>query len=128
MLHPCPPRPLPLYSGGPRESIPKSPPAQHNKTFGKQDATPALASTGPPRPGSGSRKRFERAVELGGLSEGRHIGTHTFCNPYARRLLMTGVPINYLSRWLGHKSIQTTLIYLYIEMIPDPAGSLEKAP
>ena len=25
---------------------------------------------------------------------------------------MNGIPINYLSRWLGHSSIQTTLIYL----------------
>ena len=30
--------------------------------------------------------------------------------------------INYLSRWLGHSSIQTTLIYL--EIVPDPTGSL----
>ena len=31
-------------------------------------------------------------------------------------------PINYLSRWLGHSSIQTTLIYL--ELVPDPDGEL----
>ena len=30
--------------------------------------------------------------------------------------------INYLSRWLGHSSIQTTLIYL--ELVPDPTGNL----
>ena len=41
---------------------------------------------------------------------------------YARHLLMNGIPINYLSRWLGHSSIQTTLIYL--ELVPDPSGSL----
>ena len=28
------------------------------------------------------------------------------------QLLMDGIQINYLSRWLGHSSIQTTLIYL----------------
>ena len=33
---------------------------------------------------------------------------------------MNGIPINYLSRWLGHSSIQTTLIYL--ELVPDPTG------
>ena len=33
-------------------------------------------------------------------------------------LLVNGIPINYLSRWLGHSSIQTTLIYL--EIVPDP--------
>ena len=48
-------------------------------------------------------------------------GTHT-----PRHLLMNGIPINYLSRWLGHSSIQTTLIYL--ELVPDPTGSLAAVP
>ena len=67
-----------------------------------------------------------RAVELGTLPEGRHVGTHTFRHSYARHLLLHGVPINYLSRWLGHKSIQTTLIYL--ELVPDPSGRLAGVP
>ena len=46
-------------------------------------------------------------------------------NPRAR-LLMNGIQINYLSRWLGHSSIQTTLIYL--ELVPDPSGSLDRVP
>ena len=29
----------------------------------------------------------------------------------AHHPLMNGIPINYLSRWLGHSSIQMTLIY-----------------
>ena len=41
-------------------------------------------------------------------------------------LLMNGISINYLSRWLGHSSIQTTLIYL--ELVPDPTGSLAMVP
>ena len=32
---------------------------------------------------------------------------------------MNGIPINYLSRWLGHSSIQTTLIYLELGAGPD---------
>ena len=35
-------------------------------------------------------------------------------------------PDKFLSRWLGHSSIQTTLIYL--EPVPDPLGSLERVP
>ena len=35
---------------------------------------------------------------------------------------MNGMPINYLSRWLGLSSIQTTPIY--VELVPDPTGSL----
>ena len=35
----------------------------------------------------------------------------TLRHSYARHLLLNGIPLNYLSRWLGHPSIQTTLIY-----------------
>ena len=72
------------------------------------------------------QEAVERAVTLGALPAGRHVGTHTFRHSYARHLLMHGVPINYLSRWLGHRSIQTTLVYL--ELVPDPAGKLATVP
>ena len=68
----------------------------------------------------------ERAEWLGAIASGRRVGTHTLRHSYARHLLMHGVPINYLSRWLGHSSIQTTLIYL--ELVPDPTGSLAAVP
>ena len=57
---------------------------------------------------------------------GRKIGTHTLRHSYARHLLMNNIQINYLSRWLGHSLIQTTLIYL--ELVPDPSGSLDREP
>ena len=63
-----------------------------------------------------------KAEELGSIPPGRHISNHTLRHSYARHLLVSGIPINYLSRWLGHSSIQTTLIYL--ELVPDPTGSL----
>ena len=68
----------------------------------------------------------KRAEELGAIASGKRIGTHTLRHSYARHLLMNGIPINYLSRWLGHSSIQTTLIYL--ELVPDPTGSLAMVP
>ena len=68
----------------------------------------------------------KRAVSLGALPETRKVGTHTFRHSYARHLLLHGVPINYLSRWLGHKSIAATLIYL--ELVPDPAERLAAVP
>ena len=68
----------------------------------------------------------KRAEELGAISPGKRVGTHTLRHSYARHLLMNGIPINYLSRWLGHSSIQTTLIYL--ELVPDPSGSLAAVP
>ena len=67
-----------------------------------------------------------RAEVYGGLPTGRRIGTHTFRHSYARHLLMHGIPINHLSRWLGHASITPTLVYL--ELVPDPAGSLAAVP
>ena len=68
----------------------------------------------------------KRAEELGAIAPGKRVGTHTLRHSYARHLLMNGIPINYLSRWLGHSSIQTMLIYL--ELVPDPTGSLAAVP
>ena len=69
----------------------------------------------------------KRAEELGAIAPGKHISTHTLRHSYARHLLMKkGIPINYLSRWLGHSSIQTALIYL--ELVPDPTGSMAAVP
>ena len=68
----------------------------------------------------------KRAEELGAIAPGKRVGTHTLRHSYARHLLMNGIPINYLSRWLGHSSIQTTLLYL--ELVPDPTGSLAAVP
>ena len=67
-----------------------------------------------------------RAEELGAIPPGRHIANYTLRHSYARHLLLYGIPINYLSRWLGHSSIRTTLIYL--ELVPDPTGSLASVP
>ena len=68
----------------------------------------------------------KRAEELGAIAPGKQVSTHTLRHSYARHLLINGIPINYLSRWLGHSSIQTTLIYL--ELVPDPTGSLAMVP
>ena len=67
-----------------------------------------------------------RSGELGAIVSGRKIGTHTLRHSYARHLPMNSIQINYLSRWLGHSSIQTTLVYP--ELVPDPSGSLERVP
>ena len=72
------------------------------------------------------RAAKEKAVDAGTIPAGRRISSHTLRHSYARHLLVNGIPINYLSRWLGHSSIQTTLIYL--ELVPDPTGSLATVP
>lgn len=72
------------------------------------------------------REATAGAQEAGAISPGRKISNHTLRHSYARHLLTSGIPINYLSRWLGHSSIQTTLIYL--DLVPDPTGSLAMVP
>ena len=67
-----------------------------------------------------------RATEAGQIPRGRVVGTHTLRHSYARHMLLNGIPLNYLSRWLAHGLIQTTLVYL--ELTPDPSGSLESVP
>lgn len=68
----------------------------------------------------------EKAVERGAIAPGRKISTHTLRHSFARHMLMHRVLINYLSRWMGHSSIQTTLIHL--ELVPDPEGSIRGVP
>ena len=69
---------------------------------------------------------MKRAEDLGPTAPGNRVGTHTLRHSYARHLLMNNFPFNYLSRWLGHSSIQTILIYL--ELVPDPTDSLAAVP
>ena len=64
--------------------------------------------------------------KLGAIAPGHRIVTHTLRHSYARQLLTNGIQINYLSRWLGRSSIQTTLIYL--KLVPGPSGSLDQVP
>ena len=68
----------------------------------------------------------KRAIELGVIAPGLRVSNHTLRHSYARHLLAHGRPINFVSRWLGHASIHPTLIYL--ELVPDPTGSLASVP
>ena len=69
------------------------------------------------------QKAVQHAEEQGFIAKGKKVGTHTLRHSYARHLLSNGVPIHMLSVWLGHSSIETTLIYLKI--IPDPLHVLD---
>lgn len=67
-----------------------------------------------------------RATAMGQLAPGRRVGTHTLRHSAARHWLANAVPINFVQRWLGHSSLQTTLIYL--EILPDPLGQIARVP
>ena len=71
-------------------------------------------------------RAVEKTVLRGDLEPGRAITTHKFRHSCARHWLANGIPINYVSRWLGHASIQSTLVYL--ELLPDPMGSIAHLP
>jgi integrase len=73
-----------------------------------------------------TKAALAKAQELGSIPPGRWVGTHTLRHSAARHWLASGVPINVVSRWLGHSSIQTTLIYL--EILPDPTGFMDRVP
>lgn len=53
-----------------------------------------------------------KAKKLGAVLGTWRVRSHTLKQSYARHLLTPGIPMNYLSRWLAHSSIQTTLIYM----------------
>lgn len=67
-----------------------------------------------------------KAKAAGLMQADRHIGTHTLRHSAARHWLASGIAINAVSRWLGHSSLQTTLIYL--EILPDPSGDMARVP
>ena len=65
-------------------------------------------------------------MEIEAIPEGMKVGTHTLRHSAARHWLSSGIPINVVSRWLGHAGLQTTLIYL--EILPDPLGEMGRVP
>lgn len=71
-------------------------------------------------------KSLKKLKEEGGISAGQEIGTHTLRHSAARHWLMNGVPINLVSVWLGHASLQTTLVYLQI--LGDTSDRMAKVP
>ena len=66
------------------------------------------------------------AQKAGDIAIGKPVGTHTLRHSCARHWLASGIPINTVSRWLGHAALGTTLIYL--EILPDPLGEIERVP
>ena len=72
------------------------------------------------------RQATEKATKVGMMAPGKIVGTHTLRHSAARHWLASGVPINAVSRWLGHASLQTTLIYL--ELLGDPQAYMERVP
>lgn len=61
---------------------------------------------------SGIQNEMRKAVRLSGIS--KRAGVHTLRHCFATHLLMTGVDLCEIQELLGHKSLETTRIYLHV--------------
>lgn len=60
---------------------------------------------------SNNRRVFNRICRAAGITG---IGWHTFRHTFASQLIMAGAPLATVSKWLGHSSINTTMIYQHL--------------
>jgi len=74
-----------------------------------------------PMPIATASKMYNYAKAKAGLTKGR--GIHTLRHCFATHLLMQGVDIQLIKEFLGHKSIETTLVYLH--MVPDRMSKIK---
>lgn len=72
------------------------------------------------------KSALEDCYKIQAITPGKECSTHTLRHSAARYWLLQGVPINIVSKWLGHANLQTTLIYL--QLISDPGGFMERVP
>lgn len=50
-------------------------------------------------------------MEAAGISEGPHASPKGLRHGYGVAAITAGVPLNMLSKWMGHSKIETTAIY-----------------
>ena len=62
----------------------------------------------------------------GTIPKGKRCGTHTLRHSAARYWLLNEVPINVVSKWLGHSQLATTMVYT--QLVSDPGGFMERVP
>lgn len=73
-----------------------------------------------PLPIGTAQKIYYRAKQKAGITKGH--GIHTLRHCFATHLSMQGVDIQLIKEFLGHNSVETTLVYLH--MVPDRMGKI----
>ena len=51
----------------------------------------------------------------------KHVHTHTFRHSYATHLIEAGIPVRHVQDYLGHETLNSTMIYLHLTT----AGNIE---
>ncbi len=69
-----------------------------------------------------SRKFEQLVVTPSGLP---HFSLHTLRHTFASHLVMQGISIYKVSQWLGHKSVNTTMIYAHLAPQDDEINALK---
>lgn len=74
-----------------------------------------------PLPIASAQRMYRDAKSRAGITKGH--GIHSLRHCFATHLLMQGVDIQLIKNFLGHKSLETTLVYLH--MIPDRMANIK---
>lgn len=80
-------------------------PAEGRKHTGMSTATTPMAPTTP----QDAIKKITRQLKFG-----KKVSMHTLRHSYATHLFEAGVSLKNIQKYLGHSSLQTTLVYLHI--------------
>jgi integrase len=91
---------------------------------GPDDRVFCNPTTGGPLDHSKLSRRFRAALKAAGL---RSIRFHDLRHSYGTRLAAAGVDLVKIKTWMGHKDVNTTMIYAHYAPAEDEAATVEAA-
>ena len=91
---------------------------------GPDDRVFCNPETGGPLDHSKLSRRYRAALKAAGL---RHLRFHALRHSYGTRLAAAGVDLVKIKTWMGHKDINTTMIYAHYAPAEDEAQTVDAA-